>query len=146
MRSMSPLLRSRVASIMRAFVLAAAVLTSSVGSAEPPTLHRRLEEAERAPEAPVAEGALRQAREALSRAGTLPPEAAERARRIADAALTLAERRIARARAEAGRRDAENHRRDALRRAEIAREALEHARQPVQVPPASVAAEAEEKP
>ena len=139
-RSLRPVLAGACA-----FALAL-VLGPSDAVGEPPTLPRRLESAERAPEAAVAEGALRQAREALARARTLTPEAAERARRIADAALTLAERRIARARAEAGRRDAEQHRRDARRRAELAREALEHARQPVLVPPPNVAAEAEEKP
>lgn len=138
---------------MRSFRLAGALALAlafafvpKVAEGEPPTLHRRLESAERAPEAAVAEGALRQAREALARARTLPEDAAERARRIADAALTLAERRIARARAEAGRRDAEQLRREARRRAELAREALEHARQPVPIPASNVAAEAEEKP
>lgn len=144
---MRPFPRSLRPVLAGAFAVALALaLVSSDAVGEPPTLHRRLESAERAPEAAVAEGPLRQAREALARARTLTPDAAERAHRIADAALTLAERRIARARAEAGRRDAELHRRDARRRAELARDALEHARQPVHVPPSNGTAEAEEKP
>lgn len=127
------------------YCLLLVTLASSLALAEPPGLRQRLATASAAPEAPITEGALRQAREALARAEEREdPAAAERARRIADAALTLAERRIALARARAGRRDAERHRDQARRRAATAREALAHARQPAPTTGGGALGEAEE--
>jgi hypothetical protein len=138
-------------SALRALVLGLLMLAFvRVAVAEPPTSAQRLEAVATAREAAVAEGAIRQAREALARADARAHEgdeaAARRANAIADAAITLAERRVARARAEAGRHDAERHRRQALRRVELAREALAHARTPQPTEPAGVVPEAEEKP
>ncbi|MEZ4251772.1 MAG: hypothetical protein R3B99_26460 [Polyangiales bacterium] len=117
---------------MRRFSFFTLLTAAGVVLAEPPDLDERLRVASEAPEAALAEGALRQAREAKARAEAVDtePAAAERARRIEDAALTLAERRIARARAEAALHEARALRERSQRRVEIAREALVHARQP----------------
>ncbi|MCB9613587.1 MAG: hypothetical protein H6721_28170 [Sandaracinus sp.] len=131
---------------MRRFSFFALLTAAGVVLAEPPDLDERLRVASEAPEAALAEGALRQAREAKARAEApdTEPAAAERARRIEDAALTLAERRIARARAEAALHEAHALRERSQRRLEIAREALVHARQPVPTLSGAAPDEAEE--
>lgn len=100
--------------------------------ADPPTLEARLAAVERAPEASIAAEPTRQARRALEREAELRgagnDAAAERARRIADAAVILSERIVARARAQASLREAEAERDEALRRKQVAEAALENAR------------------
>jgi len=100
-------------------------------SADPPTLEARLVAIERAPEASAAVEPIRQARLALEREAQLrgagQDAAAERARRIADAAVILSERIVARARALASLREAEAERDEALRRKQVAEAALENA-------------------
>lgn len=99
--------------------------------ADPPSLEARLAAVSRAPEAAAAAEPRRQARRALDRAREVEATdvaAAERAERIADAALILCERIIARARARASLRAAIAERDDALRRKEVAEAALERAR------------------
>ena len=115
-----------------AVVFCVAIIAICIASgvrAQPPALETRLATLERAPEASLASEPIRQARRALQRERQLRTArrsaAADRARRIADAAVILAERIVARARAEASLRDVIAERDEALRRRAVAEEALE---------------------
>ncbi len=107
------------------------MLCGSVVSAQPPSLEARLATLRQAPEASHAREPIQQARRALERERELreagQTAAAQRARRIADAAVILSERIVARVRAQASLRVAQTERDEAVRRKEVAEAALERA-------------------